>query len=195
MNDISIVEDLLALNFLLYDIDIVNGNIIGELASRSLPKYENVVQLLRYNNHMCYVNDINAVFESVRCPNCGTFPQNIQFGHLTTWSERVKNVCPKKVYQIQETPFDKLDSFVIQYTNGQALFKNFAIFDFESLSVQEESFKDTDTTEWIGKHIPILVCISSNLVKELVFLGNSDPHLLVTSFIGAHENLAFQSKQ
>ena len=32
MNDIPIVEDLLTLNILLYDIDIVDGNIVGELA-------------------------------------------------------------------------------------------------------------------------------------------------------------------
>ena len=31
MNDIPIVEDMLTLNILLYDIDIVDGNIIGDL--------------------------------------------------------------------------------------------------------------------------------------------------------------------
>ena len=73
MNDIPIVEDLLTLNILLNDIDIVDGNIIGELATRSVQKYEKTVRLLRYNNHICYVNNINAVFQSFRCPNCDTF--------------------------------------------------------------------------------------------------------------------------
>ena len=81
MNDIPIVEDLLTLNILLYDIDIVDGNIIGELARRSVKKYENTVRLLRYNNHICYVNNINAVFQSFRCPICNHFfQQNLQFG-------------------------------------------------------------------------------------------------------------------
>ena len=62
LNDIHFVEDLLTLNILLYDIDIVDGNIIGELARRSVQKYENTVRLLRYNNHICYVNNIDAVF-------------------------------------------------------------------------------------------------------------------------------------
>ena len=48
MNDILFVEDLLTLNIVLYDIDIVDGNIIGELARRSVQKYENTVRLLRY---------------------------------------------------------------------------------------------------------------------------------------------------
>ena len=69
-----------------------------------------------------------------------------------------------------------------------------AIFDFETFCVQEESFKDTDTTKWIGKNIPISVSISSNLLKEPIFLWNSDPRHLVTSFIGALENLALQSE-
>ena len=114
--------------------------------------------------------------------------------HLITCSERVKNVYPKNVYQTQETLFDKLASFGIEYTNEQTLFKNLARFDFESMCVQEKSFKDTDTTKWIGKHIPISVSISSIIVKVPIFLCNSDHHHLVTSFIVALENLALQSK-
>ena len=81
MNDTPIAEDLLTLNIVLYDIDIVDGNIIGELAKQSVQKYENTVRVLRYNNHICYVNSINAVFRSFRCPKYDTFfQQNIQFG-------------------------------------------------------------------------------------------------------------------
>ena len=63
MNDIPTVEDLLTLNILLYDIDFVDGNIVGELARRSVQKYENTVRLLWHNNYICYVNNINAVFQ------------------------------------------------------------------------------------------------------------------------------------
>ena len=38
VNDIPFVEDLLTLNILQYDIDIVDGNIVGELARRSVQK-------------------------------------------------------------------------------------------------------------------------------------------------------------
>ena len=99
MNDVPTVEDMLALNILLNDIDIVDGNIIGELARRCVQKYENTVRLLRYNNHICYANNINSVFQSSRCPNCDTFfnrTYSLQ-RYLTTCSERVKNVYPKTV--------------------------------------------------------------------------------------------------
>ena len=142
------------------------------------------------------MSNINAVFQDFRCPNCETF-FNRTFNlerYLTKCSERVKIVYPRNVYQIREAAFDHLDSFGIKYTSQYKLFKNLAIFDFESICVQEESFKDTKTTTWIGKHVPISVSISSNLVEEPIFLYNSDPHHLVSSFIGTLKGLASQNK-
>ena len=196
IKDIPTVEDLLTLNILLFYIDIVDGNIIGEIARQSVQKCESTVQLLRYNNHICYVNNINAVFQSFCCPICNTF-FNRTFNlerHLTTCSERVKNVYPRNVYQSRETLFEKMDFFGIKYTSEQELFKILAIFDFESICVQYETFRDTNTTNWIGKHAAISVSLSSNLVEEPFFICNSDPHHLVASFIGALENLASHSK-
>ena len=93
MNDILFVEYLLTFNIVLFDIDIVDGNIIGELARRSVQKYESTVRLLRYNNHICYVNNNNAVFQSLRCSNCDTsFTSTFNLErHLTTCSERISN--------------------------------------------------------------------------------------------------------
>ena len=47
MNGIPIVEYLLTLNILLYDVDIVDANIIRELARRCVEKFVNTVRLLR----------------------------------------------------------------------------------------------------------------------------------------------------
>ena len=188
MKDIAIVGTLLTLSILLYGIDIVDGNTIRELARRSVQKHEKTVRLLRWNNHICYVNNIDAVFQSLRCPNCDTFFSrtfNLE-RHLTTCSERVKNIYPRNKYRIWETLSDKLNSFGIKYTSQQKLFKNSPIFDFESSC-------DHDGT-LIGKQVPISLSISSNLVEEPTFLCNCDPHHLVASFIGALERLASNSK-
>ena len=74
------------------------------------------------------------------------------------------------------------------------MFKNLAVFDFESICVKDVNFKDTETTSWIGKHVPISVSISSNLIQEPIFLCSADPHHLVLSFVAALEGLAVQSK-
>ena len=142
------------------------------------------------------MNNIKAVFQSFRCPNCDTFFSctfNLE-RHLTTCSERDKNVYPRNVYRTRETLFDKLDSFGMKCMSEKKLLKNSVMFDVESICVQEETFRDTNTTTGIGKHVPISVSLSSNLVEELFFICNSDPHHLVASFIGALENLASQSK-
>ena len=67
MNDIPTVDELLTRNILPYDIDIVEGKIVGELSRRSVQKDENTVRLLRYSNHLFDVNNNNAVFQTFRC--------------------------------------------------------------------------------------------------------------------------------
>ena len=196
MDDIPSVEDIVGINIFIYDIDLVDGAMVEEVARRSIKKYEKKVQLMRYNSHICYVDKIHAFFKAFRRPTCDTYFQktgNLE-RHLVSCSERVKHISPKNVYQLRETLFDKLDSFGIQYTDDQKLFTNLAVFDFESNCIPEEKFKNTKTTTWIGKHVPISVSISSNLIAEPKFLCKSNPRDLVGSFIDAVEGLATQSK-
>ena len=196
MDDIPLVEDLIQVNIFLYDIDIVDESLVGELARRSVQKYCNTARLLRYNNHICYVSNINALFKAYRGSTCNQFSNktgNLE-RHLVIWKERVKHVYPRNFYRLRETLFDKLDFFSIPYTKEQQLFKNLAIFNFESICVKEDQFKDTETTHWIGKHVPISVSIASNLIETPIFLCNSNPQDLIESFVVALESLATQSK-
>ena len=196
MDDIPSVEDIVGINIFIYNIDLINGAVVGELARRSIKKYEKSVQLIRYNSHICHVDNIHALFKAFRCPTCDTYFQksgNLE-RHLVRWSERVEHIYPKNVYQLRDTLSDKLDSFGIQYTDDQKLFTNLAVFDFEYICIPEEKFKNTETTPWIDKHVPISVSISSNLIAKPIFLCNSNPRDLVESFIDAVEGLATQSK-
>ena len=196
MDDIPSVEDIVGINIFIYDIDLIDGAMVGELARRSIKKYEKNVQLIRYNSHNCYLDNINALFKAFRCPTCDTYFQKTGHleRHLVKCSECVKHIYPKNVYQLRETLFDKLDSFDIQYTEDRKLFNNLAVFDFESICIPEEKFKNTETTTWIGKHVPISVSISSNLIAEPLFLFISNPRDLFESFIDAVEGLATKSK-
>ena len=75
MDDIPSVEDIVGLNIFLYDIDLIDGAMVEELARRSIKKYETNVQLIRYNSHICYVDNISALFKAFRCPTCDTYFQ------------------------------------------------------------------------------------------------------------------------
>ena len=176
MTDIRKVEEMLQLNIFLYDIDFVDGELIGELARRSIPKFEKGVKLLPYNIHICYVSDMNSFFKSFRCSTCDRIfskTGNLE-RHLIICSKRVKHIYPKNAYQLRETLFENLDSFNIPYREDQKLFRNSAVFNFESICVKEETYRETETTKWVGKHVPISVSVSSNLIAEPVFC-NSDP--------------------
>ena len=95
---------------------------------------------------------------------------------------------------MRETLFDKLDSFGIQNTDDRKVFTNLDVFDFESICIPEEKFKNTETKTCNGKHVPISASISLNLIAKPIFPCNSNPRDLVESFIDAVEGLAAQSK-
>ena len=108
--------------------------------------------------------------------------------------ELVKNIYPKSVYQLRETLFDKLTAFDIKVADGDTLFNIFAVFDFESICVKNSKLFDTETTTCVGKHEPISVSITSNLLKEPIFICNTEPHSLVSAFVNSVESLADKNK-
>ena len=137
------VEDIVRINIFTYDIDFIDGAMVGELARRGITKYEKNVQLIPYNSQICYVHNIHALFKASYCPTCVTYFQktgNLE-RHLVRCTERLKHICPKNAYQLRKTLFGKLDSFDLQYTDGKKLFENQAVFDFESICIPEKNSK------------------------------------------------------
>ena len=162
-------------------------------ASKSLRK---IFSLYNIRVIFSYVDDIHALFKAFRRPNCNTYFQkagNLE-RHLVRRCERVKHTYPKNAHQIREKFLDKLDSFDIQNTDDQKLSNIIAVFDFESICILEEEIKNTETTTWIGKHVPISISIPPNLIAMPIFLWKSNPRDLGESFIYAVEGLATQSK-
>ena len=148
LEDLHLVERQAEVNLSVCDIEVSDGGIIGELAERSLRRFNCTATLLRYSNHICYVTDGNKVFKSFRCSTCKTFTKNSSLQrHMPKYEELVKNIYPKSVYQLQETLFDKLRG--IRYWSGSkwyAFYNNFAVFDFESICVRNSKDLDTETT-------------------------------------------------
>ena len=186
MDNLPVVEDVVEKNIFIDDIDIEDGDFVGELVRRIIGKYENTGKLLRYNNHIIYVNNIDNFFKRFRCPTCDTFFYKVDHfnKHLLRCKDRIKNIYPKNVYTLRERLFEKLEGFNIEYTKEQTLFKNVAIFDFESICVPSEELKPTKTKTWIGKHEPISVSISSNLLDKPIFLCDKDPQSLNSGKLG-----------
>ena len=87
-----------------------------------------------------------------------------------------------------------MDFFWYQVHKSKTFLQDLATFDFGSIYVHEETFKETKTTTRIRKHVPFSVSISSNLVEERILFYNFDPHNLVASLIGAPDGLASQNE-
>ena len=63
MDHHSFVGNAIKHSIFIYDIGIEDGDFGGELARRSVEMYENNIILQLYNNHFCYVDDINTFFK------------------------------------------------------------------------------------------------------------------------------------
>ena len=57
-----------------------------------------------------------------------------------------KHVYSKNVYELRETLFEKLEGFSLPVSQGNKLFNNLEIFDFESICVPTEELNETQTT-------------------------------------------------
>ena len=106
----------------------------------------------------------------------------------------MKHIYPKNVYELREPLLEKLEGFNLPVSEDKKLFNTLAIFDFESICVPTEELKEMKITSWIGKHVPISGCISSNLIDEPIFLYNKDPQNLIIDFESKLELLAVKSK-
>ena len=196
MDDNPSVKDIVRISIFIYDIDLVDGAMCGEIARRRIKKYGKNVQLIWFNSHICYVDNTHALFKGFRCPTCDTYFEKTGSleRHMVRCSERVKHIYPKNAYQLRGTLFDKLDSFDIQYTGDQKCVNNLAVFDAESICIPEEKLKKTKTTTWIGTQVPISVSIASSLITMPKIHCISNQRNLVGSFIDAIEGFARPSK-
>ena len=196
VEDLPVVEEIVQRNIFIYDFDIQEGEYVGELARRSIGRFDKTVKLLRFNNHIIHTNDIDSFFKCFRCPSCDTFfNKSDNFNkHFLRCKDRVRHIYPKNVYELRETLFEKLEGVNLPVSEDNKLFNNLAIFDFESICVPTEELKETQTTTWIGKHVSISVSTSSNLIDDPIFLYNKDPQNLIIDFVSNLELLAEKSK-
>ena len=80
MDHFPSAEDIVGINIFIYDIDLIDGAMVVELARQSLKKYDKNVQLIRYKSHICYVDNFHAFFKAFRCPTCDTYFQDWKLG-------------------------------------------------------------------------------------------------------------------
>ena len=113
---------------------------------------------------------------------------------MFTCSYCIRHIHPENVYELRKTSFQYLDALNIPYRDEPEVLKRLAIFDFESICSIEDFCRETETTNWIRKHLPIRVSFLSSLIQEALFRCTTDLHHLVSSFVTTLQRLATRSK-
>ena len=136
-------------------------DIVGESTRRSALRFSRIVNLIRYDNHIFWTENFNNLLKKFRCHTCDTFLSSTRnlLNHQRQCRENIKHVYPTGVYQLKETVFERLEDIGIHVEKEVRLFTNFAFFDFESITVADNTLKNSDSTTWIGRHVPISVSI------------------------------------
>ena len=195
-DDIPFFEELTDRNIQVYTIFIGDqSEIYAELTRRSCLKRAQTTSLLRYDNHICWTADINKFLKRFRCYICDQyFDRSFNLlRHMQNCSEKTHHKYPTGAYQLAETIFDQLEDVNIMVPQELRLFSHLIVFDFESITVPDNTLRNTDLTSWIGKHVPISVSIASNLLKDPIFICNEDPYQLIFDFVSSLTNIAEKS--
>ena len=183
-SEIHDVEQIVQLNIQIYSFCFDEmQNLIGELSHQSANLFSDTISLLQYDNHICWPKNIDKFLKKYRCRNCDNFwsrSSNFQ-RHLRSCSERITHRYPTGPYQLSETVSDMMRNLDIEAENY--LFTNLVVFDFESITVHDQSLNHTDSTTFIGKHVPKSVSIHSNLISEPIFICGINARCLVTKFL------------
>ena len=177
------------MNIFLYDFDIQEGEYVGEIARRSIGRFDKTVKLLRFNNHIIHTNDTDSFF---KCPRCDSFFKRSEFlnKHLVRCKDRVKHIYPKNFHELRETLFEQLEGFNLPVSEDKKIFNNPAIFDFESIYVPTEEL--ISGLEKLFSPIP--VSFSPNLIDEPICFYRKDPQNLINDFVSKLELLAEKGK-
>ena len=113
LESVNDIEELTELNINIYDMELDNEKLIVVLSHRSINEYSKSIKLLRYQNHICYTKDINAVFNPFHCDNCNNCFQSIQSGvdiyQFVIFCKRKK--YPSSAYLLKETVLEKVSQF------------------------------------------------------------------------------------
>ena len=64
---LHMVDRLAEVDVLISNNEVSDKGVTGKLAERSLRTFSSTANLLRFNNHICYVTDVTKVFNWFRC--------------------------------------------------------------------------------------------------------------------------------
>ena len=164
---------------------------------KSKANYSNILNLLKVEQHFCFITNVNAASRSFSCKKCKTlfFRHHLLIEHACSGGGQ-KQYYPGGVYSPTQSIIERLRE------NGLDIPPNY-VFPFRITYDFESYFKEVDEqvggkTRILNKHVPLSVSIASNVPgfeAPVCFITNSNEQELIDRFINYLETISFHSFQ
>ena len=131
---------------------------------RSTSTYEKTVYLLKENNHVMYIKDINKIVGMFECDKCGKY--------MASAKQLAKHRAVDCEYRLVFPKFDGVHT-VPRSIGSADNCNNFVCYDFEAmLEIMDLKTKKSDINR---RHVPISFAIASGIQPAPVYVIKKDP--------------------
>ncbi len=159
---------------------------------KPMKKRANVMHLLSWDHHLCYISNFTQLKRNYKCRSCGKLFKRYWLlrRHETTCTTTQALVFPGKYYKPSSTIFEKLETIGVEVAKADRFFKHFAVFDFESI-LEKIVVTELSPTNFTAEHHPISVCVTSNCVyvKGIDFVCDYDTDKLLKGFVESLDHI------
>ena len=145
----------------------------------------NVINLLLYKNHYCYISKLTDLFEKIKCND---ITQCYMCRRMMFFDENEKVFKHYKSCKVNEkySKYTMPTEFDIKFKDKNRNIRHpFVIYcDIESILIKD-STKFGKNSQYVNKHEPVMVGCCSNYLKDVSYtlLKNSDNENCITKFI------------
>ena len=142
-----------------------------------------------YETHYSYIQDIGMYCHSYRCRKCGDSLWKWQrdlHRHESVCVGGIRRIYSGGVYRPPSSVFERLDDEGIVVGDSLRYYPYRATFDFESFFDKSNLPPDSNTLQWVARHIPLSVSVASNVPgyePALCFVTDGDADKLVEAMM------------
>ena len=178
LTDLDQLEQVFQVDINVYEVEEETEFFIPRRRSK-LTNKSNIMNVLLYDNHFCYISNLRLATRSFICAQCGhvgTRDHYMKLHEAKCEGLYVKNTYPGGVYHTQRNVWQILQQNGIKVPQN-FIYPFFSTYDFEALfsDLKPGEKNQTDQTTYLCKHDPMSVSVSSNIPgfeKEACFVSD-----------------------
>ena len=206
IQDLHKIEAKFEVNVCVYKlVETLEEKTTAELVRRSECHYPHTMYMNLYETHYSYIHDIGMYCQSYRCRKCGDSLWKSSWAlhrHESVCDADVNREYKGGVYRPPPSIFQRLDDEGIVVDEALRYYPYRATFDFECCFDKSNLPPDSNTLQWVARHIPLSVSVASNvpgyepalcMMVHLITLSDAAYDSLLTAYKYVLDNLKEQA--